>query len=56
MDRVQFDPYAGKAGRHSLPGCWPTARLVIMRTANRWILSWAAAMGWALSWAQPAFA
>jgi hypothetical protein len=56
MNRVQFDPYAGKVGRHSLPGRSPTARFVSMRMANRFTVSLAAAFGWALSWVQPVFA
>jgi hypothetical protein len=56
MSRIPFDPSAGKAGRASLPGRSPTTRFLSMSTAKRFTVSVAAAVGWALSWAQPVFA
>ena len=56
MNRVPFDPSAGKAGRCFLPGRSPTARFLSMSRAKRLTVSVATAVGWTLSWAQPVFA
>ena len=56
MNRILFDPCAGKAGRSSLPGRTLTTRFLSMSMAKRFTVSVAAAAGWTLSWAQPVFA
>jgi hypothetical protein len=56
MSRVRFNPSVATARRPSLPRGFPTARFLLMSTANRFTGSLVAAMGWTLSWVRPAFA
>ena len=56
MNRVALERSAGKAGRDSLTGRFPTATFLTMSMANRFTVSLAATIGWTLSWAQSVFA
>ena len=56
MNRIPFDPSAGKACPSSLPGRSLATRFLSMNKAKRFTVSVAAAVGWTLSWARPVFA